>query len=99
MPISTVPDRHAFLLEKPDFAHLATVRPDGARQSSLVWFSWDGERARFTHTTSRQKFDSFTHERLVSFSFSVADRENPCRFLEVRGEAESIEPGQDGAAF
>ena len=97
MSDATVPASHRYLLEEPNFAHLATVRPDGAPQSSVMWFVWDGDRARFTHTTNRQKFRNFAHEPRVSFS--VADRENPYRFLEVRGEVESIEPDGDGAAF
>jgi PPOX class probable F420-dependent enzyme len=97
MPSSSLPSSHAYLLEQPNFAHLATVRPDGAPQSSVMWFEWDGERARFTHTTARQKFQNFAHEPRVSFS--VADRENPYRFVEVRGEVESIEDDGDGAAF
>jgi len=93
----TVPSSHQYLLEQANFAHLATVRPDGAPQSSVMWFVWDGERARFTHTTNRQKFRNFAHESRVSFS--VADPKNPYRFLEVRGEVDSIEPDGDNAAF
>jgi Pyridoxamine 5'-phosphate oxidase len=42
-----VPPTHTDLLEKPTFAHLATVRPDGGPQSSVMWFEWDRERIRF----------------------------------------------------
>ena len=45
MPQPTPPTSHQDLLERPLFAHLATVRPDGAPQSGLMWFAWDGERA------------------------------------------------------
>ena len=97
MPSSTLPASHADLLEKPLFAHLATVRPDGAPQSSVMWFVWDGEVVRFTHTSARQKFKNVKHEPRVAFS--VADPENPYRFLEVRGEVVSIEPDTPDAAF
>jgi hypothetical protein len=36
------PESHADLLERPLFAHLATIRPDGSPQSSVMWFAWDG---------------------------------------------------------
>jgi PPOX class probable F420-dependent enzyme len=91
-----LPQSHAALLEQPLIAHLATVRPDGAPQVSDMWFVWDGARARFTHTTKRQKFRNFEHEPRVSFS--VADPANPYRFLEVRGVVESIAP-DPGAEF
>jgi PPOX class probable F420-dependent enzyme len=84
-----VPTTHTDLLEKPTFAHLATVRPDGAPQSSVMWFVWDGQRLRFTHTRTRQKFKNIAHERRVTVS--IRDEANPYRFLEVRGEVESIE--------
>ena len=45
-----LPESHADLLERPLFAHLATIRPDGSPQSSVMWFAWDGQRVRFSHT-------------------------------------------------
>ena len=92
-----LPASHADLLDRPLVVHLATVRPDGAPQVSEMWFVWDGERARFTHTTTRQKFRNFTHEPRVSFA--VSDPANPYRFLEVRGVVESIEPDPDGEFY
>jgi PPOX class probable F420-dependent enzyme len=98
MPLPPVlPSTHRHLLEEPNHAHLATVRPDGAPQSNVMWFGWDGELVRFTHTTARQKYRNFIHERRVSFS--VHDPEDPARFVEVRGEVESIVPDADAAFF
>jgi PPOX class probable F420-dependent enzyme len=91
------PPSHIDLLENPTFAHLATVRPDGTPQSSVMWFAWDGELVRFTHTSTRQKFRNFAHEPHVAFS--VVDVANPYRFLEVRGLVESIEPDPGGAFY
>lgn len=51
----TLPASHKDLLDRALFAHLATVRPDGGPQSSAMWFAWDGERVRFSHTSTRQK--------------------------------------------
>jgi hypothetical protein len=36
MSNQTVPASHADLLERPLFAHLATVRPDGPEQRDVV---------------------------------------------------------------
>jgi len=36
-----LPESHADLLERPLFAHLATIRPDGSPQISVMWFAWD----------------------------------------------------------
>jgi len=56
----------------------------------------DGERARFSHTRTRQKIRNLAHEPRVSFH--VVDPENPYRTLEVRGRVESIE-ADPGATF
>ena len=48
-----VPASHADLLERPPFAHLGTVRPDGQPQVNPMWFEWDGSRLRPT-AVSRQ---------------------------------------------
>ena len=96
MPSSAVPESHRDLLDRPLFAHLATVRPDGAPQSNVMWFVWDGEHVKFTHTSARQKFKNIQHEPRVAFS--IHDPDNPYRFIEVRGDVVSIEP-DPGAAF
>jgi PPOX class probable F420-dependent enzyme len=91
------PESHADLLEKPTFAHLATVRPDGSPQSSVMWFDWDGEVIRMTHTKTRQKFRNLENEPRIALS--IADPADGYRFLEVRGTVESIEADDDQASF
>jgi PPOX class probable F420-dependent enzyme len=95
-PMPEVPASHADLLEKPLFAHLATIRPNGAPQSSVMWFAWDGSRIRLTHTSTRQKFANLAHESRVALS--IADPDDQYRFLEVRGTVEKIED-DPGAEF
>lgn len=91
-----VPASHADLLEQPHFAHLATVRPDGSPQSSVMWFAWDGSRIRLSHTRTRQKFANLAHEPRVALS--IADPRDQYRFLEIRGTVETIED-DPGAEF
>jgi PPOX class probable F420-dependent enzyme len=91
------PESHADLLDRPTFAHLATVRPDGSPQSSVMWFDWDGEKIRMTHTKGRQKFRNLADEPRVALS--IADPDDQYRFLEVRGTVESIEDDTADAAF
>lgn len=94
---TTLPASHADLVERPLFGHLATIRPDGSPQSSVMWFAWDGEVLRFTHTSQRQKFANLTHEPRVSMS--IVDPDNLYRFLEIRGAVKSIEPDPDAAFY
>lgn len=97
MPERTPPVSHADLLDRPIFAHLATIRPDGAPQSSVMWFEWDGEHLSFTHTKTRQKFRNLSREGRVAVS--LVDPDNAYRFLEVRGEVDTIEDDPTGAFY
>jgi PPOX class probable F420-dependent enzyme len=92
-----VPDSHADLLERPLFAHLATVRPEGAPQSSVMWFAWDGSRIRMTHTRTRQKFANLAREPRVALS--IADPDDQYRFLEIRGTVEKTEDDPEGEFY
>lgn len=94
---ATAPASHLDLLERPLFAHLATVRPDGAPQSSVMWFAWDGSRLRLTHTKSRQKFANLQAEPRVTLS--IADTDDGYRSLEVRGTVETITDDDADASF
>jgi beta-alanine degradation protein BauB len=97
MPDPKVPPSHRYLLEQALFAHLATIRPDGGPQSSVMWFDWDGERIRLSHTTTRQKYRNMVQNPLVSMHFQ--DPDDPYRTLEVRGRVESITPDDDTAFY
>lgn len=79
------------------FAHLATLRPDGSPQSSVMWFAWDGHRPRFSHTSTRQKYRNLVRDGRVSFH--IQDPDNAYRTLEVRGAIESMDPDPEAAFY
>ena len=89
-----IPQGYETLLERPLYGHLATTRPDGNAQVNPMWFDWDGELLRFTHTNKRQKFRNI--EANPHVAMSVSDPDNPYRYLEVRGRvAERTNNGAD----
>jgi PPOX class probable F420-dependent enzyme len=94
---TNLPESHRDLLDQPLFAHVATIRPDGSPQSSVMWFAWDGQRVRFSHTSTRQKYRSLLANGGISFH--VQDPNNPYRTLEVRGRVESMEPDVDAVFY
>jgi PPOX class probable F420-dependent enzyme len=96
-PKVDVPDGYEHLLDLPLYGHLATVRPDGTPQVNPMWFAWDGELLRFTHTTKRQKYRNIAAQPAVAMS--VSDPDNPYRYLEVRGVVEEIVPDPTGAFY
>ena len=97
MSSQTLPESHTDLLEEANFAHLATIRPDGSPQSSVMWFAWDGSRLRMTHTKTRQKTANLRNEPRVALS--IVDSKDQYRSMEVRGTVESIEDDDATASF
>ena len=96
-PEPVVPASHLDLLERPLFAHVSTVRPDGLIQSNPMWFAWDGSVMRLTTSTPRQKFRNVGHDDRVSVS--VHDPDQPYRYLELRGRLVEVEPDAQGVFF
>jgi PPOX class probable F420-dependent enzyme len=95
--MSIIPDDLRDLLDRPLIGHLATVSPAGRPQSNPMWFSWDGEHLRFTHTSTRRKYVQLKSN--PHLAMSVVDPESGYRYLEVRGVVESIEPDPSGAFY
>jgi PPOX class probable F420-dependent enzyme len=95
--MAEIPEGYENLLTRPLYGHLATVRPDGTPQVNVMWFDWDGELLRFTHTNKRQKYRNVTAHPEVAMS--IADPDNPYKFLEVRGVVEEIVPDPTGAFY
>ena len=95
--MSGIPDGYEDLLVRPLFGDLATVRPDGDPAVTPMWFAWDGEVLRFTHTTRRAKLRNIEHNPHVALS--IIDPEQPYRYLQVRGKVEGIDPDPTGAFY
>ncbi len=93
------PATHLDLLERPLFAHFATVTTGGAPLVNPMWFLWDGERAliKLTHTSVRHNYRYLQREPRVALSIAEPGREY--RYLQVRGVVESMEPDPTGAFF
>ena len=92
-----IPESLADLLERPLYAHLATVRPDGAPQVNPTWLRFDGEYVWLTATTKRQKHRNWQLQPAVALSITDPDR--PYRYLEIRGRIERIIPDPKGEEF
>jgi PPOX class probable F420-dependent enzyme len=85
------------ILHSKAFAHLATLGSHGEPQSSPMWFLWDGDYIKFTHTTSRKKYQNIKRDPRVSIS--IIDRDEPYTYAEFRGVVERIEEDSDGTFF
>jgi PPOX class probable F420-dependent enzyme len=62
-----------------------------------MWFVFDGEHIRFTHTTKRAKYRNLQANPSMSVCF--IDPANQYRYLEVRGQLVETIPDPDGAFY
>jgi PPOX class probable F420-dependent enzyme len=92
-----IPEAYRHLLDLPIYAALGTIRPDDTVQVNPMWFEFDGEHLRFTHTSTRAKYRNLQHN--PSMSVALVDPENPFRYLEVRGRLVEVEPDPEGAFY
>jgi len=92
--MATIPASHADLLAKPAFANLATLNPDGSPQVTPVWVDFDGSHVIVNTARGRVKAKNLAREPRVALS--IADPENPYRYLGVQGRViEMTEQGGD----
>ena len=71
------------LLESPNFAHLATVMPDGSPQVTPVWVDYDGEHVLVNTAEGRQKPRNLRRDPRVALS--VVDQGNAYAWVAIRG--------------
>jgi PPOX class probable F420-dependent enzyme len=83
------------LFEGPNYAHVATLLPDGAPHSVPVWVDLEGERIAFLTDPMSRKARNLEHDPRIAIS--VTDRERPFTMAEVRGRVS--ERLEDEAAF
>lgn len=91
--MSAVPASHRDLLDT-DVAVLATIGADGRPQLSAVWFLAEDDTVRISLNSGRQKTKNL--QRNSACNVFILDRNNPMRYLELRGDA-SIERDDDYA--
>lgn len=90
----TIPDKFRDLFQKPAFANLATLMPDGRPQVTPVWIDYDGKQLVVNTAKGRVKDRNMRRDPRVSLS--ILDPENPYRYLEVRGKVSEVtENGAD----
>jgi PPOX class probable F420-dependent enzyme len=90
----TIPATHADLLQKPAFANLATLNPDGSPQVTPVWFEFDGTNILINTARGRKKDRNLRRDPRVAIS--IADPENPYRYVGIQGRvADMTENGAD----
>jgi PPOX class probable F420-dependent enzyme len=93
------PETYVDLLERPLFAHFATVTPEGAPLVNPMWFKWDGTAnvLKLTHTNQRHNFRYLQKNPRVALS--ITDPDNQYRYIQVRGVLDHVEADPEGAFY
>jgi PPOX class probable F420-dependent enzyme len=82
MPIE-LPQQAKDLLDAPSYVTVATINPDGAPQTSLLWAARDGDDVLLSTIEGRQKARNLYRDPRVSVL--IHDASSPYTFVEVRG--------------
>jgi PPOX class probable F420-dependent enzyme len=91
--MAAIPDEAKHHFENKDFAHVATINPDGTPQVSAVWIAMDGDLITFNTAEGRVKPKNLRANPAVAIS--IHDQENPYENLIIQGKV--VEITQDGA--
>jgi PPOX class probable F420-dependent enzyme len=74
-----------------NFAALTTMLPDGHPQTQVMWVDAEDGNLLINTEVHRQKFKNVERDQRVTLT--IWDREDPYRFVEVRGEVVGKEKG------
>jgi PPOX class probable F420-dependent enzyme len=91
-PVALLDDVRA-LLEEPNFAHLATLLPDGSPQSAPVWVGVEADRILVATGEGSLKAKNTKRDPRVSLSIIAMD--NPYREAQIRGRVIERRPDRD----
>jgi PPOX class probable F420-dependent enzyme len=81
------------LIDHPNFAHLATLMPDGSPQSVPVWVGREGEH--IVICTGEGSLKAKNTRRDPRVALSIVDFTNPYEEVQIRGRVVERRPDQD----
>lgn len=87
MPGNLNPEQRQ-LIEGRNFAHLATLMPDGTPQVTPVWVDHDGRYLLVNSAEGRVKVRNLRRDPRVGLD--VADQENPYKMVTFRGHVTEV---------
>ena len=89
MPTS-LSDEIKQLVDRPNFAHLATLMADGSPSSTPVWVGREGDRLLICTSEGSLKARNTQRDRRVALS--IVDFENPYEEAQLRGRVVERRP-------
>ena len=92
MPLALT-DEIKTLLDRPNFAHLATLMPDGSPQSAPIWVARDGDRILIGTGEGSLKAKNTRRDPRVALSIVAMD--DPYSEAQLRGRIVEWRPDED----
>jgi PPOX class probable F420-dependent enzyme len=96
MPVALSTEAKA-LIDRPNFAHLATVMADGSPHSVPVWVGREGDRLLVC--TSEGSLKARNTRRDPRVAVSIVDLNNPYEEVQLRGRVVERRPDPDLATM
>ena len=93
----TLPDAVKTLIDRPNFAHLATLLADGSPQLAPVWVGRDGDRILVA--TGEGSLKARNARRDARVALSLVDFVNPYEEVQIRGRVVERRPDGDLATM
>jgi PPOX class probable F420-dependent enzyme len=78
------------LIGRPNFAHLATLMPDGSPQSVPVWIGYEGDRVVICTGGASLKAKNTARDPRIAIS--IVDFTNPYEEVQIRGRVVERRP-------
>ena len=91
----TLPTRVKDVIDGPNFAHVATVDPDGHPHNSVMWITRDGDLLLLNTAEGRRKWHNLRRDPRLGISISPADE--PYVNISIRGRVVEMRT-EDGDA-
>lgn len=88
--MAEIPESFHDLFEKPTFAHVVTMLPDGTPHATPVWIDYDVDANRVLVNTERHRRKARNVAENPAVAVSMTDPEDPYRYLSVSGEVEEV---------
>ena len=85
------------LVDRPNFAHLATLMPDGSPQSAPVWVGREGDRLLVG--TGERTLKARNTRRDPRVALSIVDQDDPYAEAQLKGRVVGWRPDGDLAGM
>jgi PPOX class probable F420-dependent enzyme len=93
MAETRIPDDLLDLVTTDRLGHVGSVRPDGSIAIHIMWIDYDGEHVMTSSRVGSWKGRNW--RRNPQAAVSVVDRDDPWRFLQIRGRVTDIRPDEN----